>query len=412
LGNRVGDSLNFNLPFFVEMGTFYNSTYFFAGLILLVVLGIFLGWRTERTVTVLLIAWFAPYLILYLVIMRFPGTHFYMLMPSWSLLAAILLVAALRWPPRLRWLAYPVLGVWLLLSAGYLHIMFFRQQPEYLINYPETRIPIYWAPYGDNIPQQPRFGFPIWEGWKAVGVLAEWGYLGDSYSSNERSRHLRRWYVDRISRRELADDPAYVFVARHLQQPDRAFDDDLLEANYRRVGEVRVREEPRIEIWAREPLPVPWVSYDVEQFEAAFDATIPVLGDPVQPAATVRDQPLSAAVTLAAARFAPRALAPGDTLHITLEWLPTQPLNHDYKLFVHLTGETAQPLAQWDGVPGLNTQPTDRWIPGEIFHDHVLLSIPPDLAPGTYTLRVGLYDAKSGERIGGKALEIGTVLIR
>ena len=46
LSTRMGAfGQNFNLAFFVEMGTFYNSTYFFAGLLLLVVGGLAIGSR-------------------------------------------------------------------------------------------------------------------------------------------------------------------------------------------------------------------------------------------------------------------------------------------------------------------------------------------------------------------------------
>lgn len=420
LTNRVGDSLNFNLAFFVEMGTFYNSTIFFGGLLLLVGIGIVMGWhQTECTVhaaTSVLVLWFVPYLVLYLVIMRFPGTHFYILMPGWSLLAALPLsrltdFGSAKIVPRLgRWrtVGLATVGVWLAISVGYLYLMFLRQQPEYLINYPATRVPIYWAPYGDNIPQEPRFGFPIYEGWKALGVLAEWGYLGESYSSNERSRHLRRWYIDTISRRDLADDPDYVFVAQHLQQPDPTYDSDLLEANYLRVGEVRVRGEPRIAIWAREPLPVAYVTYDAEHFADVFDNTLPPLAGPPRQRTTVRNRSITDALTLTSAKLSAQTLAPGETLHITLRWLTTEPLEHSYKLFVHLTGDDAQPLAQWDGLPGMNTRPTDQWEAGEAVTDHVLLPVPEQLTAGTYRVLAGLYDPETGERLGG-AVEIGTV---
>ena len=48
LTNRMGEVGTFNMPFFVEMGTFYNSTYFFAGLVILVTLGTILGWSAVR----------------------------------------------------------------------------------------------------------------------------------------------------------------------------------------------------------------------------------------------------------------------------------------------------------------------------------------------------------------------------
>ena len=93
LGNRLGDFASNNLAFFTEMGTFYNSTWFFVGLIALTVLGIGLGWRTARTQTWLLLLWFVPYFVLYNFIMRFPGTHYYIFMTCWSVLAALPLAA-------------------------------------------------------------------------------------------------------------------------------------------------------------------------------------------------------------------------------------------------------------------------------------------------------------------------------
>ena len=71
------------------MSTFYNSTYFAAGLLLLVALGLFIGWRSQLRGTLLLIGWFLPYLFVYLLVVELLGTHFYTIMPSWSLLAAL-----------------------------------------------------------------------------------------------------------------------------------------------------------------------------------------------------------------------------------------------------------------------------------------------------------------------------------
>ena len=51
--------------------------------------------------------------------------------------------------------------VWLLVAAGYLYLMCFRQAPEYLVNYERERHPLYSAPYGENVPEKPRCGLPI-----------------------------------------------------------------------------------------------------------------------------------------------------------------------------------------------------------------------------------------------------------
>jgi 4-amino-4-deoxy-L-arabinose transferase-like glycosyltransferase len=410
LSTRLGDAGAWNLPFFIEMGAFYNSIYFFAGMIGLVIAGLVWGWRHRRWQTLLLILWFSPYFVLYLLIVQFPGTHFYLFMPSWSLLAALPLVAL--WSAGglrsiVRWAATGLVMLWLGLALHYLYIMFFRQAPEYLINYQTARIPLYWAPYGQNIPEKPRFGFPIQEGWKTLGVLAEWKYLGHTYASNEYSRHLR-WYLGAFERVEFTERPDFIFVARHVQEPDPDYDETRL-ADYQRVGEVRVRGEPRIELWARQPLAVDFVTYDAESFAPLFDGIVPTLYDFPAPAPRITDQPLDDRITLVAASVDQTHLRPGDLLHIRLDWLPTQPLRHDYKLFVHLADATGRPLAQWDGLPGLNTARTSQWAVGETFTDHVILPIPPDIASGKYELLVGLYDPVGGARVGGRAIAVAVI---
>ncbi len=129
LGTRLGRLGAFNVPFFVEMGTFYNSTYFFAGLILLVVAGLVLGLSGRgamRRRTLVLLLWFAPALILHLFVMDLPGTHFYLFMGCWSLVAALPLAAvtesgALR--PLVRGGILAAVALWLLISAGYLYLL-------------------------------------------------------------------------------------------------------------------------------------------------------------------------------------------------------------------------------------------------------------------------------------------------
>jgi hypothetical protein len=412
LATRLGGAGVWNLPFFVEMGAFYNSIYFFAGLIGLVIAGLFLGWRAARLPVFMLALWFAPYLLLYLLLVQYPGTHFYLLMPSWSLLAALPLAALLSpgaRPPVAHWAAGGLVVLWLGLSVHYLYLMFFRQAPEYLINFKETRNPVYWAPYGENIPQKPRFGFPIRQGWKTLGVLAEWNYLGKTYASNEGSNHLR-WYLGGFDRVTIDAAPDFIFVASHLQEPDPAYHDGWLDG-YQRVGEVRVRGEPRIELWARQPLPVSFVTYDAELFAQLFETVVPVLRDLPAPAPQVYEQPLDEKITLAAASVDRTRVAPGQLLHIRLNWRPEQPLDRDLKLFVHIADAAGQPLVQWDGLPGLNTARTSLWQAGEPFQDHVMLRIPPGLPAGDYPLLTGLYDPETGVRVGDKAVPVVTVTV-
>jgi hypothetical protein len=413
LGVRLGGLGASNLAFFVEMGTFYNSTYFFAGLILLVTAGLVIGWQTARKRTLLLTLWFAPYFLLYIFIMRFPGTHFYEIMESWSLLAALPLAALTRPRPTrtvLHWGALALVVAWLLVSTGYLYLMFFRQSPEYLINYDQTRVPFYWAPYGKNVPAKPRFGFPIQEGWKALGTLAKWGCLDGTYASNEGARHLPGWYLVAARRSRSGVPPDWIFVARHVQEPNPSYNEEALEG-YQRVGEVRVRDEPRIELWAREPLPVPYVTYDAEGF-SIFDQTVPPLIDWPDPPVQVREATLGEAMMLESAGLEDKAWTRGDTLHLLLAWRLQQPLATDYKLFVHLVDESGRSVAQWDAFPCFDMARTSQWVVGEVVRDHVLLRIPDDLPAGQYSLLAGFYDEASGERLGDGAIHIAPLTIR
>jgi 4-amino-4-deoxy-L-arabinose transferase-like glycosyltransferase len=413
LGSRLGGFGAFNLPIFTELGTFYQGTYFFLGLILLVIAGLVVGWRTARRRILLLALWVAPFLILHIFVMQHPGTHFYLFMPGWSLLAALPLAALAESKtikPILRWGALALVAIWMAVSAGYLYLAFFQQSPEYVANYDQAQVPFYWAPYGEQVPVRPRYAFPIQEGWKTLGTLAEWGCLDGTFASNEGSQSLRFWYLFPLARVGFEAAPDYVFVASHLQAAYPQYDEGRL-AGYQHVGEVRLRDEPRIEIWAREPLPVAYVTYHAEDFAYAFDRAVPMLEDWPEPPATVTGARLGEVLTLESGALTPEALTGGDTLHLLLVWRPQQALARDYKVFVHVTDRAGRPLAQWDGRPCMNTGATSQWKAGEPVRDHVLMAIPEDLAAGEYSVVAGLYDEATGERLGGQAIEIGTIAV-
>ena len=93
---------------------------------------------------------------------------------------------------------------------------------------------------------------------------------------------------------------------------------------------------------------------------------------------------------------------PGGTLPISLFWEPLASLEAtDYVVFLHLTlPDDPRPLAQTDGRPMEEGQPTSRWTqPLSQLHDDRTIPLPPGLAPGRYVLRLGLYRAADGERV-------------
>ncbi len=86
-------------------------------------------------------------------------------------------------------------------------------------------------------------------------------------------------------------------------------------------------------------------------------------------------------------------------LTVTLYWEGVQPDGRDYTVFIHLTDAAGTLLAQADTPPQDNRYPTSIWAAGEQIRDSHLLTLPPDLPPGHYTLAIGLYDPVTGMRL-------------
>lgn len=111
----------------------------------------------------------------------------------------------------------------------------------------------------------------------------------------------------------------------------------------------------------------------------------------------------------------PRTIVhPGETLPVTLYWKTAQPLTVDYSAFAHVVAPDFYVLAQQDNAhPG--RYPTTRWGTDEYNRDVHEIPIPPDMAPGTYQLAVGMYSPFTGERLpvlsSVPGAEVGAVLL-
>lgn len=80
---------------------------------------------------------------------------------------------------------------------------------------------------------------------------------------------------------------------------------------------------------------------------------------------------------------------------LILYWQSLTPVATDYILFLHLLDANGNLITQADAPPTNNAYPTSWWSPGEIIADRHLL---PALT-GPTTLRLGLYDLASGQRL-------------
>lgn len=105
---------------------------------------------------------------------------------------------------------------------------------------------------------------------------------------------------------------------------------------------------------------------------------------------------------------------PGGGVTVDLEWRTSRPAPDDYNVFVHLYDTTGRLVAQHDGAPQGGAQPTTGWpTDRSVFDFHGL--IVPTGVHGPLTLRVGLYNPASGQRLplmdGSDMADLGTVSI-
>lgn len=93
------------------------------------------------------------------------------------------------------------------------------------------------------------------------------------------------------------------------------------------------------------------------------------------------------------------SVSPGQALAFSLYWQALTAIPKNYTVFVHLLDAAGTIRAQQDSAPQQGRYPTSWWDPGETVVDPFNLSLPSDLGPGSYTLRVGLYEPETGQRL-------------
>lgn len=90
------------------------------------------------------------------------------------------------------------------------------------------------------------------------------------------------------------------------------------------------------------------------------------------------------------------------TFAIAFEWLVHRSMKSDYKTFVHFVDDNR--LKVNEGIAFQSDTAPDRrtsqWAPGNVvFEGPVRVQIPGSVADGNYSIRMGLYDTKTGSRI-------------
>ena len=107
-----------------------------------------------------------------------------------------------------------------------------------------------------------------------------------------------------------------------------------------------------------------------------------------------------------------RKLAPGDELTILTRWRATNPGSpQPVAIFTHLLNASSQLVVQDDRLG----YPHHGWEVGDEFAQVHHIAIPPDAAPGTYSLKLGLYFRDTMARwpvAGGDLVSLGSVEIQ
>lgn len=93
------------------------------------------------------------------------------------------------------------------------------------------------------------------------------------------------------------------------------------------------------------------------------------------------------------------AALPGASVPVDLLWQGLAPAKGDYTLFVQVLNAEGRLVAQQDGPPLGGRYPTSAWSAGDVVRERRSITLPPDLAPGAYSVIVGWYAQPSGERL-------------
>lgn len=88
---------------------------------------------------------------------------------------------------------------------------------------------------------------------------------------------------------------------------------------------------------------------------------------------------------------------PGEqVVALTLYWQSVTAVPESYKVFIHIVDENDNIVAQADRLPVNGLAPTLRWQPGDLVRDAYQIPLPPELPPGLYQVRLGLYTEENG----------------
>lgn len=371
-----------------QMVTFYNSTYYVVGLILLVLAGCGALWLKRRAGTlddgITAVLYFVAPLFFYLFIVVDPRTHVYTFFPG----AAVLAGVGASWliGRGKRPLGAVIFSLFVLISAFYIWLVFVDNTPERQRTWAENR-PRFYPTTWDEPPQYGIFGFPHQAGWRLAEELVD----ALPYASNE-EQEISAWYMGQAAHTYCPDFASFVRV--NFPQDAMPYDEAWLEGLPVQAA-VTVHGREGLRIYAHLPPAEP-------QQHEAVGQTLWRTPQQVLPSTDRGSIPLNITlgnqqVRLLGYDVDSSAASPGGQLKVVLYWQALAPFSENYQVFTHLM--TDELLAQHDGPPECGMTPTTHWLPGEIIRDPHIIELPPDLSSGDLQLVTGMYNLITQERL-------------
>lgn len=354
--------------------------------------------------------WGAPLLLAFFLVAQ-PGTHVYVVLTPSALLIGYLLQR--QWLFLRKRLGAP--AAWLIEFAPLAVVVaavcvrayfFFAYTDVEVLHAKQDRAqalePTEAASPWQRFTIDRLYGFPLANGWKAVGMLYADGVLAGDYETNQRDDLLPDWYTR--GQHRCAATATWYFAVNNLEAwslGSQNVEELVLSQGYRPWGVVTVNDQPRMQIYTRlgagEGDAGPLRRFPLEAYEARFDQTstpyLPLSHPTVrEPIANRLDVNFDGQIRLEGYKLeANQPLRPGDTLRLTLYWQALRPMAESYKVFNQAFYGDGVMVAQRDATPVCDRHPTNLWYPGERIADIHDITIREDAPDGLYPLFTGLY---------------------
>jgi 4-amino-4-deoxy-L-arabinose transferase-like glycosyltransferase len=359
--------------------------------------------------------WFGLPLLASLFLIATPRTHVHIFFVPWALVAGLGVAELLAWlEPRLgkraaRGLALAGAASIVLVVGGWLQLAFVNGDDELVARGAVDRPALYWLPR-DAATVDAKYGFPINNGWKSLGLLYRDGTIAGDYGAVLWADFAPAWYLRGQNR--CASSADWMLTPRALEpwaeRPEDVFD-RVESQGFALWADLQVGGRPAMRVFARTDgapptapaAPLLDATAAASAFDAGADPYLPLSFPAVVTAPPHRlDATFGNIIQLEGFGLdVDEPLQPGDSLALTLYWHALATTGESYKVTNQLHDGEGTRIAQRDSMPLCDRSPTDRWRDGESIIGRHTLQIAPDAAAGAYMLDTALYNAETGERL-------------